>query len=180
MNSVVQTLFTELNAARNPEPTDRVFPHDHRYLRRAFTKAVIAAGLAPFRFHDLRHTFASCLAMQGANDRTLMALGGGNPLACWTAMLTCSQPIFGRPSKVSHASEPGATPGVTLTRCSRERRKALRNLERETGFEPATLALARRCSTTELFPLTFFYGEGWDSTERGVGCQATSEGGIFR
>ena len=28
------------------------------------------------------------------------------------------------------------------------------NLERETGFEPATLALARRCSTTELFPLS--------------------------
>ncbi len=26
-------------------------------------------------------------------------------------------------------------------------------MERETGFEPATLALARRCSTTELFPL---------------------------
>jgi hypothetical protein len=26
------------------------------------------------------------------------------------------------------------------------------NMERETGFEPATLALARRCSTTELFP----------------------------
>ena len=25
-------------------------------------------------------------------------------------------------------------------------------LERETGFEPATLALARRCSTTELLP----------------------------
>ena len=32
-----------------------------------------------------------------------------------------------------------------------------KNLERETGFEPATLALARRCSTTELFPLP---GEG--------------------
>ena|SRR5688572_17918567 len=27
-------------------------------------------------------------------------------------------------------------------------------MERETGFEPATLALARRCSTTELFPLS--------------------------
>ena len=26
-------------------------------------------------------------------------------------------------------------------------------LERERGFEPPTLALARRCSTTELFPL---------------------------
>ena len=31
-------------------------------------------------------------------------------------------------------------------------KKYLRKLERETGFEPATLALARRCSTTELFP----------------------------
>ena len=28
----------------------------------------------------------------------------------------------------------------------------IEKLERETGFEPATLALARRCSTTELFP----------------------------
>jgi hypothetical protein len=26
-------------------------------------------------------------------------------------------------------------------------------MERKTGFEPATLALARRCSTTELLPL---------------------------
>ncbi len=30
--------------------------------------------------------------------------------------------------------------------------KSLILLERETGFEPATLALARRCSTAELFP----------------------------
>ncbi len=29
-------------------------------------------------------------------------------------------------------------------------------LEREKGFEPSTLALARRCSTTELFPLARF------------------------
>lgn len=29
-------------------------------------------------------------------------------------------------------------------------------MEREKGFEPSTLALARRCSTTELFPLTRF------------------------
>ena len=31
--------------------------------------------------------------------------------------------------------------------------EVLEKMERETGFEPATLALARRCSTTELFPL---------------------------
>jgi hypothetical protein len=53
-----------------------IFPHDARYLRRAFTKAVQAAGLGAFRFHDLRHTFASRLAMQGCNDRTIMELGG--------------------------------------------------------------------------------------------------------
>jgi integrase len=45
-------------------------------MRRVFERAVKKAGLQPFRFHDLRHTFASRLAMQGENDRTIMALGG--------------------------------------------------------------------------------------------------------
>jgi len=55
---------------------NRVFPHDARYLRRAFKRAVNQAGLSPFRFHDLRHTFASRLAMLGCNERTIMELGG--------------------------------------------------------------------------------------------------------
>jgi integrase len=62
MNSVMQTLLTGLRDAGTPASTDRVFPHDHRSLRRTFAKAVDRAGLAPFRFHDLRHTFASRLA----------------------------------------------------------------------------------------------------------------------
>ena len=41
-------------------------------------------------------------------------------------------------------------------------------LERETGFEPATLALARRCSTTELFPLDHSRSEEWNSTDAGT------------
>ncbi|EQD38083.1 phage integrase, partial [mine drainage metagenome] len=45
-------------------------------LRREFMDAVKKAALAPFRFHDLRHTFASRLAMNGANDRTLQTLLG--------------------------------------------------------------------------------------------------------
>src|SRR2546427_241891 len=48
--------------------------------------------------------------------------------------------------------EPGVKPGVTKRPSMITSRKALKMLERETGFEPATLALARRCSTTELFP----------------------------
>ena len=76
MNSTVQGVLTALRATTRPSPTDCIFPHDDRYLRRAFDRAVKVSGLSPFRFHDLRHTFASRLAMQGANDRTIMALGG--------------------------------------------------------------------------------------------------------
>ena len=44
-------------------------------------------------------------------------------------------------------------------------------MEREKGFEPSTLALARRCSTTELFPLAKFEGwsvlTSWDTVKLG-------------
>ncbi|GJL67840.1 MAG: hypothetical protein NPIRA06_04750 [Nitrospirales bacterium] len=76
MNSTVQRVLTELQASTNPPAEDHIFPHDARYLRRAFDKAIKAANLNPFRFHDLRHAFASRLATQGANDRTIMELGG--------------------------------------------------------------------------------------------------------
>lgn len=76
MNSAVQQVLVDLKNKTNAGATERVFLHDDRYLRRAYDRAVKEAGLSPFRFHDLRHTFASRLAMQGANDRTIMALGG--------------------------------------------------------------------------------------------------------
>lgn len=57
MNSTVMGLLSALKEKNLPSPLQRVFHHDGRYLRRAFDRAVNAAGLAPFRFHDLRHTF---------------------------------------------------------------------------------------------------------------------------
>jgi integrase len=39
-------------------------------------KQIGDSELAPFRFHDLRYTCASRLAMLGANDRTIKSLGG--------------------------------------------------------------------------------------------------------
>src|SRR5438105_6135158 len=52
-------------------------------------------------------------------------------------------------------------------------RKSLRKLEREKGFEPSTLALARRCSTTELFPpVRRWSSVGWQYiNEPFVRCQ---------
>lgn len=43
---------------------------------RAFQAALKRAGIEGFRFHDLRHTFASHLAMQGATQKDLQELLG--------------------------------------------------------------------------------------------------------
>ncbi len=80
MNSKVLGVLSSLPGRENTERA--VFtdtngnPIDSRNLRRDFEMAVRKAKIGEFRFHDLRHTFASRLAMNGANDRTLMALGG--------------------------------------------------------------------------------------------------------
>lgn len=47
-----------------------------RFNNSAFRKARIRAGLRRFRWHDLRHTFASWLAINGASELALMQLGG--------------------------------------------------------------------------------------------------------
>ena len=45
-------------------------------VRRAFEIALKAAGISNFRWHDLRHTAASYLAMNGATQGELMAILG--------------------------------------------------------------------------------------------------------
>ena len=80
MNSQVQTVLIGLSGRDNPGGSVFVNvlgkPMDGGGLRKEFIQAVQKAGLEPFRFHDLRHTFASRLAMNGANDRTLQTLLG--------------------------------------------------------------------------------------------------------
>ncbi len=44
--------------------------------RHSWVKAVKAAELADFRFHDLRHSAASYLAMTGASQRDIMEICG--------------------------------------------------------------------------------------------------------
>src|SRR5205809_3426559 len=50
-------------------------------IREAFESAVERAGIKDFRFHDLRHTFASYLAMNGATLAEIAETLGHKTLA---------------------------------------------------------------------------------------------------
>jgi integrase len=68
-------------------PDDLVFcsafgrPLDDSALRRRYRRAQAAAGVRPLRFHDLRHTFGSLLAMRGVDVVTIQKAMGHSALA---------------------------------------------------------------------------------------------------
>jgi integrase len=99
MNSTVQQALSNLKDTAKPLPSDYIFPFYPRYLGRVFQRAVIQAKLAPFRFHDLRHCFASRLASLGANDRTIMEAGG------WSSPAMLKRYVHLGPSTVWQAVE---------------------------------------------------------------------------
>ena len=147
MNSIVVGLLSGLKTEPSFDSMGRMFPFGARYVGRVFERAVQAAGLVPFRFHDLRHTFASRLAMQGANDRTLMALGG------WKSPAMLGRYAHLSPTYLWKAVE-GLTQLGTVTKTGtedktqeEETRKLLKNVVSRLGLEPRTLALKGRCST---------------------------------
>ena len=76
-------LLRELAKLRRVD-TDLVFANKAGkaiFPRRAFNRAIKAAELADFRFHDLRHTFASYLLMSGASLAELAEALGHKTLA---------------------------------------------------------------------------------------------------
>ncbi len=60
-------------------------------IRTAFISALERAGIRDFRFHDLRHTFASHLVMQGASIKEVQELLGHKTLAMTTRYAHLSQ-----------------------------------------------------------------------------------------
>ncbi len=61
--------------------TDRLFPGvNPDWLRQSFTKVCRKLGIEDFRFHDLRHTAASWLRMQGADIHTVAQILGHKDL----------------------------------------------------------------------------------------------------
>ncbi|HUN78029.1 MAG TPA: site-specific integrase [Solirubrobacteraceae bacterium] len=75
-------------------PDDFVFcrPLDDSALRRRYRRAQDAAGIRPLRFHDLRHTFGSLLAMRGVDVVTIQKAMGHSTLA------TTSRYLHARPA----------------------------------------------------------------------------------
>jgi len=136
MNFTVQKVLAELKTSQNTLSGGRVFLHDSRYLRRAFDRAVKAAGLSPFRFHDLRHAFASRLAMSGCNDRGIMELGG------WSSSPMLKRYVDISPAHLWQAVEGltqngnGSKTGSGLNVAVGVGSKLKKKLERERGFEP--------------------------------------------
>jgi len=84
MTTDVRGILTRL-----PRPLDAsalVFPNsvgtrDYRWAAKTFLAAVRAAQIDNFRFHDLRHTFASRLAMEAVDLLAIKDLGGWKSLA---------------------------------------------------------------------------------------------------
>jgi integrase len=61
-------------------------------IKRSFAKAREKAGLVNFRFHDLRHTFASRLAEEGVDSFTIMELLGHSDLRMTARYTHASDP----------------------------------------------------------------------------------------
>jgi len=157
-----------------------------RNFDRAWRSGVTLAGITNLHFHDLRHDFASRIVMKGYGieaARVLLRHADLRMAARYThlspgylrnAIEAIDKDLLYDKSKDT-ATWSGPFGGGEVvaegTGLTATNQKSLKRLERETGFEPATLALARRCSTAELFPHVGRSKRSEILSQRGGACQ---------
>ena len=163
LNKTVVATLTRLYADRSDSPY--VFPHlggKHEGqpvmdVKNAFHTAVDAAGIEDFRWHDLRHTFASWLVMRGASLRAVADLLGHRSLRMVMRYAHLSPAYLA--AEVGLLDETGTMPERRGTPRARkgqrgapsgtealEEAKTLEKLAPQAGLEPATLRLTAGCS----------------------------------
>jgi integrase len=91
----------QARAAVRTSNTEAVFlngaghPRNARNLLRAFYPAMRKAGITRFRFHDLRHTFATRLIQAGVDVYTVQKLGRWKPISMMLRYATISRRVCG-------------------------------------------------------------------------------------
>jgi len=79
-DTAVAVLQRQQDVRRNPDCTDYVFVYQGKSITqtstKAWKKALAKVGIEDFRWHDLRHTWASWHAQRGTPLHVLQALGG--------------------------------------------------------------------------------------------------------
>ncbi len=127
----------------------------YKGIKRSFKTALKEAGIRDFRFHDMRHTFASHLAMKGVDLKTIQELLGHKSLNMTLryahlspghkkkAVNILDKALTNNQSEILlHNLVHNFTPDKPTNY-----RKSLRDNLGDTGLEPVTPCLSSKCSS---------------------------------
>ena len=145
MNDVVRDILRTLPSRLKgpwvfPSTTGET-PHDARnYVHRVFEPALKKASIDGFRWHDLRHTFASRLVMAGVDLRTVQELMGHK-----TQAMTIRYAHLSPGHQLDAVQRLTSTPTGTTTGTDDSTEEL--SVKPPKGFEPSTCRLRIGCST---------------------------------
>jgi integrase len=125
---------------------DHVFTFRRRPLANANTKAwknaLRRAGIEHFRWHDLRHVWATWHVMAGTTLGELQELGA------WKSEAMVRRYAYYAPKQLRKAADPLATFWYTAPKkAATEASQVSESLVPAVGIEPTTNGLQNRCST---------------------------------